>query len=83
MECNITKMKIRVEISWLPFFNRMVKGVRMEEVSIVSGQTGCGKTFFVPDFPRSRQKEDPSVMGQLLSQKLSFSHKHVVAIFWG
>ena len=35
------------EISWLPFFNRKVKGVRMEEVSIVSGQTGCGKTTFL------------------------------------
>jgi twinkle protein len=36
-----------IKINWLPFFNKKVKGVRMQELSIVSGPTGCGKTTFL------------------------------------
>jgi twinkle protein len=28
-------------------FNKKVKGIRMQELTIVSGPTGCGKTTFL------------------------------------
>jgi twinkle protein len=31
----------------MPYFNKKVKGIRMQEVTIVSGPTGCGKTTFL------------------------------------
>lgn len=36
-----------IKIEWLPFFNKKVKGVRMEELTIFSGPTGSGKTTFL------------------------------------
>lgn len=36
-----------IKIGWLPFFNKKVKGVRMEELTIFSGPTGSGKTTFL------------------------------------
>lgn len=38
---------VGVQVDWLPFFNKKVKGIRMQELSIVSGPTGCGKTTFL------------------------------------
>jgi twinkle protein len=36
-----------MKISWLPFFNQKVKGVRLGELTVVSGPTGSGKTTFL------------------------------------
>ncbi len=34
-------------MDWIPYFNKKVKGIRMKELSVISGQTGCGKTTFL------------------------------------
>lgn len=36
-----------IKIDWLSFFNKKVKGVRMGELTVVSGPTGSGKTTFL------------------------------------
>lgn len=36
-----------VKVSWLPFFNQKVKGIRPGELTVVSGPTGSGKTTFL------------------------------------
>jgi twinkle protein len=36
-----------LKITWLPFFNNKVKGVRLGELTVVSGPTGSGKTTFL------------------------------------
>lgn len=38
---------VGVPVDWLPYFNKKVKGIRMKELSVISGQTGCGKTTFL------------------------------------
>lgn len=39
-----------VKVDWLPFFNKKVKGVRMQELTVFSGPTGSGKTTFLSQF---------------------------------
>lgn len=35
------------KVNWLPYFNQKVKGIRMGELTVVSGPTGSGKTTFL------------------------------------
>ena len=32
------------QVDWFRFFNKKVKGIRMSELSVISGATGSGKT---------------------------------------
>lgn len=53
---------IGVKIDWLPFFNKRVKGIRMQEVSIISGPTGCGKTTLLTQISLDLCKKDIPVL---------------------
>ena len=53
-----------IQLDWLTYFNKKVKGVRMQELSIVSGPTGCGKTTFLSQVSLDLcQKEIPVLWG--------------------
>jgi twinkle protein len=51
-----------VKVSWLPFFNKVVKGLRMGELSVVSGPTGSGKTTFLSQVTLDLCQKDITVL---------------------
>ena len=51
-----------VPVKWLPFFNQRVKGVRLGELTIVSGPTGSGKTTFLSQLFLDLCKRDVGVL---------------------
>lgn len=51
-----------IQIEFIPFFNKKVKGIRMQEVTIVSGPTGCGKTTFLAQLSLDLGKKDIPVL---------------------
>jgi twinkle protein len=51
-----------LKVSWLPFFNKVVKGVRMGELSVVSGPTGSGKTTLLSQITLDLCKKDITVL---------------------
>ena len=53
---------VGTSVDWLKFFNKKVKGVRMEELSIVSGQTGSGKTTFLSQMSLDLAKKGVPVL---------------------
>jgi twinkle protein len=57
-----TEENYGIKISWLPFFNKVVKGVRMGELTIMSGPTGSGKTTFLTQMTLDLCKKDITVL---------------------
>ena len=51
-----------IQLDWLKFFNKKVKGVRMQELSVVSGPTGCGKTTLLSQISLDLSKKDIPVL---------------------
>jgi twinkle protein len=45
-----------IKLDWFDFFNKKVKGIRMAELTIVSGPTGSGKTTFLSQLSLSMSK---------------------------
>lgn len=57
-----TEQNFGVKVSWLPFFNKVVKGIRMGELTIMSGPTGSGKTTFLSQLTIDLCKKDITVL---------------------
>jgi twinkle protein len=57
-----TEQNFGVKISWLPFFNKIVKGIRMGELTVMSGPTGSGKTTFLSQLTLDLCKKDITVL---------------------
>ncbi len=57
-----TEQNYGVKISWLPFFNKVVKGIRMGELTVMSGPTGSGKTTFLSQLTLDLCKKDITVL---------------------
>ncbi len=51
-----------IKIDWFQYFNKKIKGIRMAELTIVSGATGSGKTTFLSQLSLSLSKKKTPVL---------------------